>query len=118
MKFQLSNHINIEGRLIGKGYPCFIIAEAGVSHFGDIQKAFKLVDLAVDAGADAVKFQIFDVNFLISDDLPEWKERLQPRQLPYRDFEDKRILLIKKIIFLRQPMIVLLLTLKVEYFCL
>ena len=100
LNFQLSNHINIEGRLIGKGYPCFIIAEAGVSHFGDIQKAFKLVDLAVDAGADAVKFQIFDVDFLISDDLPEWKERLQPRQLPYRDFEKiKEYCLSKKILF-------------------
>ena len=71
MKFQLSNQINIEGRLIGKGYPSSIIAEAGVSQFVDLQKAFKLVDLAVNTGVDPVKFQIFDVNFLISDDLPD-----------------------------------------------
>ncbi len=100
MNFKLSSHINIEGRLIGKGYPCFIIAEAGVSHFGDVHKAFKLVDLAVDAGADAVKFQIYDVNFLISDDLPDWKQRLGPRQLPYGDFvKIKEYCLAKKIIF-------------------
>ena len=71
MKFQLSNQINIEGRLIGKGYPSSIIAEAGVSQPVDLQKATKLVDLEVNAGADAVKFQIYDVNFLISDDLPD-----------------------------------------------
>ena len=34
-----------------------VIAEAGVNHDGDISKAFKLVDIAFDAGADAIKFQ-------------------------------------------------------------
>ena len=71
MKFQLSNQINIEGRLIGNSYPSSIIAEAGVSQPVDLQKATKLVHLAVNAGADAVKFQIYNVNFLISDDLPD-----------------------------------------------
>lgn len=38
---------------------CFIIAEAGVNHNGDVKIAKKLVDMAKDAGADAVKFQTY-----------------------------------------------------------
>ena len=86
-KYNLDLEINVEDKIIGKNNPCFIIAEAGISHFGDLKKAYQLVDLAVEANADAVKFQIFDVDHLISNDLLEWKERLGPRQLPYSDFE-------------------------------
>ena len=50
-------HIRIGDRLVGEGRPCFIIAEAGVNHNGSVQMALQLVDLAVTAGADAVKFQ-------------------------------------------------------------
>ena len=42
----------------------FIIAEAGVNHNGDINTALKLVDIASDSGADAVKFQTFNTNKL------------------------------------------------------
>lgn len=44
----------------------FIIAEAGVNHNGDIQKALALIDAAVEAGADAVKFQTFKADALVS----------------------------------------------------
>jgi len=44
----------------------FIIAEAGVNHNGDIGLAKKLIDAAVDAGADAVKFQTFRADKLAS----------------------------------------------------
>ena len=56
---------DIAQRSIGKNAPCFIIAEAGVAHFGSIHKAKQLVDLAVKAQADAVKFQIFNVDYMI-----------------------------------------------------
>jgi sialic acid synthase SpsE len=49
--------IEIAGRLVGEGQPCYIIAEAGVNHNGDPSLAKKLIDIAADAGADAVKFQ-------------------------------------------------------------
>lgn len=76
----------IAGRAVGVGCPVYVIAEAGVAHFGSEEKAFHLVDLAVKAGADAVKFQIFDVNALISKAMPEWRDRLAARQLPYDAF--------------------------------
>lgn len=44
----------------------FIIAEAGVNHNGSIELAKKLIDVAVDAGADAVKFQTFKTENLVS----------------------------------------------------
>ena len=43
-----------------------IIAEAGVNHNGSIEKAYELVDAAVDAGADIVKFQTFKAENLVS----------------------------------------------------
>ncbi len=52
-----SCHLRIGDRLIGDGQPCFVIAEAGINHNGDLGMALQLVDLAVEAGADAVKFQ-------------------------------------------------------------
>ncbi len=49
----------------------FIIAEAGVNHNGDIEKAKKLIDVAVDAGVDAVKFQTFNTDKLIIKNAPK-----------------------------------------------
>lgn len=62
---------------IGIGKPCFIIAEAGVNHNGDIQLAKKLVDTAVDAGVDAVKFQTFKSENVVTKyaDIAEYQEK-------------------------------------------
>jgi len=53
----MKNKFEINGRNIGFGEPCYIIAEIGINHNGDILIAKKLIDVAVDIGADAVKFQ-------------------------------------------------------------
>jgi len=50
---------------------CFIIAEAGVNHNGDIQLAKQLVQAAARAGADAVKFQTFQAAHLVTADAPQ-----------------------------------------------
>ena len=49
--------ITIGDRLIGDGHPLFVIAEGGINHSGDMDKAIMLVDAAAESGADAIKFQ-------------------------------------------------------------
>lgn len=58
--------IKIADRAIGEGEPCFIIAEAGVNHNGDVNLAKKLVNAAAAAGADAVKFQTFTAEAIVT----------------------------------------------------
>jgi sialic acid synthase SpsE/sugar phosphate isomerase/epimerase len=53
--------IEIAGKKIGANEPAFIIAEIGNNHNGSLNLAKELVDLAVDAGADCVKFQMRDM---------------------------------------------------------
>lgn len=58
--------IDVAGRKIGHGHPVFVIAEAGVNHNGELQLAEELVDAASEAGADAVKFQTFSADRLVT----------------------------------------------------
>jgi len=58
--------VRIGNKWIGEGEPCFIIAEAGVNHNGDINLAKKLIDVAEEAGADAVKFQTFNAEAVVT----------------------------------------------------
>ena len=63
--------IKISDKLIGKGQPIFFIAEAGVNHNGSLKNAKKLVDIAKEAGADAVKFQSFFTEEIILPGAPK-----------------------------------------------
>lgn len=56
---------------------CFIIAEAGVNHNGDINIAKKLVDVACAAGVDAIKFQTFKAENLVTKNAPKAKYQEQ-----------------------------------------
>jgi N-acetylneuraminate synthase len=53
----MMKQIKIGTRILGDGFPTFIIAEIGINHNGNIDIAKTLVDVAVSAGCDAVKFQ-------------------------------------------------------------
>ncbi len=57
-------------RTIGDGAPCFIVAEAGVNHNGDVDRAFKMVRVAKQSGADAIKFQSFNPEALATATAP------------------------------------------------
>lgn len=59
--------IKIGNKHIGKGYPCFIAAEVGINHNGDMELARKMIDAAVECGADAVKFQNYYTEDFIQD---------------------------------------------------
>jgi N-acetylneuraminate synthase/N,N'-diacetyllegionaminate synthase len=61
----------VGARAIGDGAPVFVVAEAGVNHNGDPGLALKLVDVAADAGADAVKFQTFRTDALVTRQAPK-----------------------------------------------
>ncbi|GAA0512373.1 N-acetylneuraminate synthase [Halorubrum aquaticum] len=58
--------MEIDGIQIGPDSSPFFIAEAGVNHNGELKKAKELIDVAVEAGADAVKFQTFTAERLVT----------------------------------------------------
>jgi N-acetylneuraminate synthase len=69
--------LSIGNRDIGPAQSCFIIAEAGVNHNGDIRKAKKLIAVAAASHADAVKFQTFSA------------EKIAIRNAPKADYQEK-----------------------------
>ena len=48
---------SIAGRMVGPDHPPLVLAEVGINHEGELQKALDLVDAAADVGAEVVKFQ-------------------------------------------------------------
>jgi sialic acid synthase SpsE len=55
--YSCKNKFEIDGISIGHDEPCYIIAEIGINHNGDLLLAKKLIDVAIESGANAVKFQ-------------------------------------------------------------
>jgi N,N'-diacetyllegionaminate synthase len=63
--------VTLAGHSIGLGGGCFVIAEAGVNHNGDVALAHQMVDVAAEAKADAVKFQTFEPDLLVAPGAPK-----------------------------------------------
>lgn len=70
----------------------FIIAEAGVNHNGDMNKAYQLIDAAVEAGVDAIKFQTFKAEALVSK-----KAVMAEYQKSNLGYEDSQYNMLKKL---------------------
>jgi N-acetylneuraminate synthase len=74
----MSKTVTIAGRTIGEGHPCFVIAEIGINHNGDLDLARKLISAALLSGCDAVKFQKRTVDVVYSAE-----ELAKPRENPF-----------------------------------
>jgi N-acetylneuraminate synthase len=70
--------LRIGGKLVGDGQPCYIVAEIGINHNGDIDLAKRLISVAVGAGCDAVKFQKRTIDVVYSAE-----ELAKPRESPF-----------------------------------
>jgi N-acetylneuraminate synthase len=70
--------VRIGNRLVGDGQPCYVIAEIGINHNGDLDLAKRLISVAVGAGCDAVKFQKRTVELVYTP-----AELAQPRESPF-----------------------------------
>ncbi len=68
--------VKIGNKWVGEGYPCFVVAEIGINHNGSLEIVKKLIDAAVDAGCDAVKFQKREVEIVYT-----VEELAQPRKV-------------------------------------
>jgi N-acetylneuraminate synthase len=72
------NSVKVGGRLIGEDQPCFVVADIGINHNGDIDLAKRLISVAVAAGCDAVKFQKRTVEVVYTAE-----ELAKPRENPF-----------------------------------
>ena len=79
--------VEIAGRKIGVNRPCFIIAEVGVNHNGDLHMAVDLIDAASQVGADAVKFQTFTVDRLVTREAPKAEYQKQTTDAAESQYE-------------------------------
>jgi N-acetylneuraminate synthase len=70
--------VKIRGRDLGPGYPCYVVAEIGINHNGSVGLAKGLIDAAVAAGCDAVKFQKRTIDVVYSAE-----ELARPRESPF-----------------------------------
>ena len=74
----MPREVHLGDRLVGDGHPTYVIAEIGINHNGDLETAQRMIDSAVHAGADAVKFQKRTPELCVPSD-----QRGQMRETPW-----------------------------------
>lgn len=89
--------MKIDGRIIGKDEPVYIICEGGVTNYGQIDIAKKQVDAALEAKADCIKFQAWKTEELVSKKVAEqlqaklnfnWFERLKEKEFAFEEISE------------------------------
>ena len=89
---KFNKEIKVGKHLLKEHGKVFVIAEAGVNHGGDLKLAEKLIDIAVEAGADAVKFQAFRTEELIIENVKK-----APYQTQTTSKEESQTEMLKKL---------------------
>jgi sialic acid synthase SpsE len=79
--------IKIKDKKIGKDFPCYTIAEAGANHDGNLSKALKLIDAAVEGNADSVKFQTYKASKLVTKTAPKYWDDGNPNETQFDVFK-------------------------------
>jgi N,N'-diacetyllegionaminate synthase len=77
----MSNSIIIAGKKLAQGCAPFIVAEAGINHNGELEKAFQMIDVAKACGVDAVKFQTFKASEFVADKTQMFTYKSQGKQV-------------------------------------
>ena len=79
--------IKVENKFIGQGAPCFVAAEIGLNHNGDMDIALRAIDAAIEAGADAVKFQNYHTEDFLLDKKLTYSYTSQGKEITETQFE-------------------------------
>ena len=79
--------LKIGGRTIGLGHPCFIAAEIGINHNGELRLALDMIDAAAEAGVDGVKFQNYRTEDFIADRTLEYEYVSQGKTVVETQYE-------------------------------
>jgi N,N'-diacetyllegionaminate synthase len=83
----MKSTFDIAGRPVGRGQPCYVIAEAGVNHNCDVQLGYRLIETAAAAGADAIKFQNYTASKIATRVAPRyWTEPQDPNGTQWDTF--------------------------------
>jgi sialic acid synthase SpsE len=84
----MRSRFSIGGRAVGRGEPCYVIAEAGVNHNCDVQLGYKLIETAGASGADAIKFQSYTASKISTRVAPRyWYEPADPQGTQWDTFD-------------------------------
>lgn len=83
----MDREITLGDRLVGDGHPVYVVAEIGINHNGDLEQAKRLIDAAMLAGVDAVKFQKRTPELCVP---PEQRDKMRETPWGYITYMDYR----------------------------
>lgn len=85
----MPSFVQLGRRKVGANFPCYIIAEAGINHNGDLETAKRLIDVAKEAGCDAIKFQKRNPDKCVPEDMRNHMRETPWGYITYLDYRYK-----------------------------